>query len=132
MSYVPPGVTTQTLGPGTHQVFLVGLEQITQPDRLAKFNAQAVFVAKFKSVETAVEIDLVMKFSGSKADYYAGLNIDRLHLAAGLDAPAAGEVLDLENLKNLLDGIELQISVNDKGYANEVIVPIGATAEDTI
>jgi len=125
MSYVPPGVSTQTLGPGTHTVFLTDLKEITQPDRLAKFNAQAVFVATYKSVESAIEIDQVIKFNGSRADFYAGQTIDRLHLAAGLPEPAAGERLDLENLKNLLDGLELELVVNDKGYANEVIVPMG-------
>jgi len=123
MSYVPPGVSTVTLGPGQHQVFLIDLKQITQPDRLAKFSAQAVFVATYKSVETAVEIDQIIKFNGSRADFYAGQTIERLHLAAGLPEPAAGEALDLENLKNLLDGIELTLTVNDKGYANEIQVP---------
>ena len=132
MSYTPPGVSTQTLGPGVHQVFLKDLTQITQADRLAKFNAQAVFVATYKSVESAIEIDQIIKFNGGRADFYAGQTIDRLHLAAGLEAPTPGDDLDLENLKNLLDGIELTLVVNDKGYANEIYVPLGATSEDTI
>lgn len=123
MAYCPPNVSTQTLGPGTHQVYLTDLKEITQPDRLQKFNAQAVFVATYKSVESAVEIDQVIKFNGSRADFYAGQTIDRLHLAAGLPEPAPGEPLDLENLKGLLDGIEITLVVNDKGYANEIYVP---------
>jgi hypothetical protein len=132
MSYTPPGVSTQTLAPGTHQVWLTDLKQITQADRLQKFNAQAVFVATYKSVESAIEIDQIIKFNGSRADFYAGQTIDRLHLAAGLPEPQPGEPLDLDNLKALLDGIELQLVVNDKGYANEIYVPLGATSEDTI
>ena len=126
MAYLPPGVHPQTLTPGLHPVFLTDLEQITQPDRLAKFNAQAVFVAKFKSVQGAIPVDLGMKFRGTKGDYYAGLNGGGLHVAAGLDAPAPGENLDLENLKNLLDGVELTLEINDLGYgaaifANELL-----------
>ena len=123
MSYRPEGVSEVTLGPGTHLVFLTGIKRITDREKLAKFSAQAVFIATFKSVETAVDKDMIIKFSGAPADHYAGLNIDRLHLAAGLDAPAAGETLDLENLVNLLDGVELLLEVNDKGYANAVLVP---------
>lgn len=124
MSWTPPNVTTQTLGPGQHAVFLTDLKEITDPGKLAKFAAQAVFVASYKSVESAIEIDQIIKFNGSKADYYAGLSIDRLHLAAGLEAPAAGEALDLQNLKELLDGIEIQLVVNDRGYANEIVLPM--------
>jgi hypothetical protein len=123
MSYRPEGVSEVTLGPGTHPVWFTGIKQITDRDKLAKFSAQAVFIATFKSVETAVEKDLIIKFSGAAADHYAGLNIDRLHLAAGLEAPAAGERLDLVNLANLLDGVELLLEVNDKGYANAVMIP---------
>ena len=123
MSYRPEGVSEVTLGPGTHPVFLTGLKRITDRDKLGKFNAQAVFIASFKSVETAVEKDLIIKFSGAPADHYAGLNIDRLHLAAGLETPAAGEPLDLENLTNLLDGVVLTLEINDKGYANAVFAP---------
>ncbi|WP_257306268.1 hypothetical protein [Geothrix campi] len=124
MSWTPPNVTTQTLAPGQHAVFLTDLKEITDPQKLQKFAAQAVFVASYKSVESAIEIDQIIKFNGSKADYYAGLNIDRLHLAAGLEAPAAGEALDLQNLKELLDGIEIQLVVNDRGYANEIVLPM--------
>ena len=83
MSYRPEGVSEVTIGPGTHPVFMTGIKRITDRDKLAKFNAQAVFIASFKSVETAVEKDLTIKFSGAPSDHYAGLNIDRLHLAAG-------------------------------------------------
>lgn len=131
MSYVPPGVSTQTLGPGQHQVVLIDLKEITQPDKLAKFNAQAVFVATYKSVESAVEIEQIIKFNGSRADFYAGQTIDRLHLAAGLAEPAVGESLDLDNLKTLLDGVELLLEVNDKGYANGIQVS-DASGEDVI
>lgn len=124
MSYVPPGVSAQSnFGPGVHRVWFNGIKQITDPGKLAKFQAQALFIASFKSVETAAEIDLIIKFSGQKADYYAGLNIDRLHLAAGLPEPAAGESLDLDALTNALDGVELDLEVNDKGYANAVFAP---------
>lgn len=123
MSYRPEGVSEVTLGPGTHPVFMTGLKRITDRDKLAKFSAQAVFIASFKSVDTAVEKDLIIKFSGAPADHYAGLNIDRLHLAAGIDVPAPGERLDLENLVKLLDGVELLLEINDKGYANAVLIP---------
>ena len=123
MSYTPPNVTTQALGSGVHPVWMTNIKEIADPGKLAKFQAQALFIATFKSVETAQEIDLIIKFNGSKADYYAGLNIDRLHLAAGLPEPAAGEVLDLVALGNALDGVELQLEVNDKGYANAVFAP---------
>lgn len=130
MAYCPPNVSTQSLGTGTHSVFLADLKEITDTAKLAKFAAQAVFVASYKSVENAVEIDHVIKFNGSKADHYAGLNIDRLHMVAGLPAPTPGEPLDLENLKALLEGIEFQITVNDKGYVNDVLVPEGAGAAE--
>jgi len=127
MAYCPPNVTIQTLEAGTHSVFLTDLEEITDPSKLAKFNnAQAVFIATYKSTQTAIEIKHVIKFNGSKADFYAGLNIDRLHIVAGLPAPNPGDTLDLENLKALLDGIEFQITVNDKGYVNDVLLPEGA------
>ena len=67
MPYVPPGVTAQALTPGTHQVYLTGLKPIEDPAKLVKFAAQVVFIATYKSVETAVEIDSVIKFNGSKA-----------------------------------------------------------------
>lgn len=123
MAYVPPGVSHQSLGAGTHPVFLMDLKQITQPDRLQKFNAQAVFVASYKSAESAVEIDQIIKFNGSKADFYAGQTIDRLHLAAGLPEPVPGEALDLQDLKKRLDGVELLLEVNEKGYANAIHLP---------
>jgi hypothetical protein len=123
MSYRPEGVSEVTLGPGTHPVWLTGIKRITDRDKLAKFGAQALFIATFKSVAAAVEKDLIIKFSGERSDHYAGLNIDRLHLAAGLEAPAPGECLDLDNLYNLLDGVELLLEVNDKGYANAVMLP---------
>ena len=123
MSYVPPGVSTQTMGPGTHPVFLTGIKEITDREKLLKFNAQVVYIATYKSVETPVEQDQVIKFNGSKADFYAGQTIDRLHLAAGLDEPAAGERLDLKNLAELLEGVELMVEVNDHDYINAVLVP---------
>ena len=123
MSYVPPGVSTQNMGPGTHPVFLTGIKEITDREKLLKFNAQVVYIATYKSVETAVEQDQVIKFNGSKADFYAGQTIDRLHLAAGLEEPAAGERLDLKNLAELLEGVELMVEVNDHGYINAVLVP---------
>ena len=122
MSYLPPGVSTQTLGPGTHPVFLTGLKELPR-DKVGKFNAQVVYIASYKSVESAIEIDQVIKFNGSKADFYAGQTIDRLLLAAGLEEPAAGERLDLDNLAQLLDGIELLLEVNDRGYANAILIP---------
>ena len=57
MSYRPEGVSEVTIGPGTHPVFMTGIKRITDRDKLAKFNAQAVFIASFKSVETAGGID---------------------------------------------------------------------------
>ena len=120
MSYTPPNVSTKSLGTGTHNVFLTDLKEITDPGKLAKFSAQAVFVATYKSVEGAIEIDHVIKFNGSKSDHFAGLNIDRLHLAAGLSEPIPGEPIDMENLKALLEGVELLLEVNDKGYTSNV------------
>lgn len=131
MSYVPPGVSTQALGPGTHVVCLTEIKEITDPAKLAKFNAQAVFVATYKSLEGCIEIDQVIKFTGSRADFYSGQTIDRLHLAAGLPEPAAGEPLDLDLLNQRLDGITLALEVNDKGYANAIQVP-EPIGEDTI
>lgn len=123
MSYVPPGVSTQSLGPGTHAVCLTNIKEITDPDKLAKFNAQVVFIATYKSIESCREIDHVIKFTGSKGDFYAGQIIDRLHLAAGLPEPAAGERLNLDLLNQHLDGVTLTLEVNDKGYANDIQVP---------
>lgn len=130
MSWTPAGVTPRTLEAGQHSVWLTDLKEITDPGKLAKFQAQAVFVATYKDTATAISIDQVIKFNGSKADFYAGQTIDRLYQAAGLPEPEAGETLDLENLKNLLDGVELLLEVNEKGYANAIIVPMGA--EETI
>ena len=123
MSYVPPGVSNQTMGPGYHPVVLVDLKQITDPAKLQKFSAQAVFVATYKSLDTAVEMDQIIKFNGSKADFYAGQTIDRLHLAAGLPEPTPGEPLDLSTLQIRLDGVGLTLEVNDKGYANGISIP---------
>lgn len=132
MSYVPPGVSTQSnFGPGVHRVWFNGIKHITDPGKLAKFQAQALFIAEFKSCETAAEIDLIIKFNGQKSDYYAGLNIDRLHLAAGLPEPAAGESLDLAALAAALEGIELDLEINEKGYANAVFAP-EVQSEDVI
>lgn len=125
MSYVPPGVSAQSMGPGSHTVVLTNLTQITDPAKLVKFNAQAVFVATYKSLESATEMDQIIKFNGSKADFYAGQTIDRLHMAAGLPEPAPGEPLDLANLQIKLDGVELTLEVNDKGYANGITVNVG-------
>ena len=76
-----------------------------------------------KSLATGGEIDLLIKFNCSKSDFYAGQNIDRLHLAAGLPEPAAGEALDITTLLTRLDGVPFLLEVNDKGYANSIIVP---------
>ena len=95
MTYCPPNVSAQTLAPGVHEVYLMGMKPITDPGKLAKFQAQAVFIATYKSTDTAVEIDSVIKFNGSRADFYAGQTIDRLHMVAGLPEPAAGETLDI-------------------------------------
>ena len=126
MPYVPPGVTAQALTPGTHQVYLTGLKPIEDPAKLVKFAAQVVFIATYKSVETAVEIDSVIKFNGSKADFYAGQTIDRLHLAAGLPEPAAGEALDLSALLIAIDGRPFFLEINEKGYAQGIMVPTTA------
>jgi len=130
MPYVPPGVSIQSLTPGIHEVVLTDLKQITDPAKLAKFNAQAVYVATWKSLENAVEIDQVIKFNGSKSDYYAGLTIDRMCLAAGLEEPTPGEPLNVDVLKAELDGVTVLLEVNDKGYANGIQVPMSATGTD--
>ena len=131
MSYCPPGVSSQTLGTGQHPVYLVAMKEITDPEKLKKFSAQAVFVATYQSVADATEIDQIIKFSGSKADFYAGQTIDRLHLAAGLPEPVPGEPIDLSALQIALSSVELILEVNEKGYANGIIVP-EPLGEDTI
>lgn len=123
MAYCPPNVKPNTLGAGQHPVYLVGMKEITDPEKLKKFSAQAVFVASYQAVEDATEIDQIIKFNGSKADFYAGQTIDRLHLAAGLPEPVAGEPFDLSALQIQLSGVELLLEVNEKGYANGIIVP---------
>lgn len=99
------------------------MKEITDPEKLKKFSAQVVFVATYQSVENATEIDQIIKFNGSKADFYAGQTIDRLHLAAGLPEPTPGEPIDLSALQIALSGVELLLEVNDKGYANGITVP---------
>jgi len=123
MPYVPPGVSAQTLAPGTHEVYLTGFKPIDDPAKLAKFQAQAVYIATYKSVESAIEIDQVIKFNGSRADFFAGQTIDRLHLVAGLPEPAAGEVLDIFALLIKIDGQPFFLEINDRGYANSISVP---------
>lgn len=123
MAYCPPNVKANTLGQGQHPVYLVAMKEITDPDKLKKFSAQAVFVATYQSTEDATEIDQIIKFSGSKADFYAGQTIDRLHLAAGLPEPVPGEPFDLSALQIALSGVELLLEVNDRGYANAICIP---------
>ena len=123
MTYCPPNVSAQTLAPGVHEVYLMGMKPITDPGKLAKFQAQAVFIATYKSTDTAVEIDSVIKFNGSRADFYAGQTIDRLFLAAGLEVPATGEELDLTTLLTSIDGQAFSIEINEKGYVQSVILP---------
>ena len=130
MSYCPPGVSIQSLSAGTHSVFLMDLKPILEPAKLAKFCAQVVYIATYKSVDTAIEIDSVIKFSGSKADFYAGQTIDRLHLAAGLPEPTPGEELNLSDLLVGLSGVEFLVEVNDKGYVQQIIVPLAGTGTD--
>lgn len=127
MSYVPPGVTKEALNTGTHSVTLVDLKEITDPGKLQKFSAQAVFVATFKSLANAIEIDHIIKFNGSKSDFYAGQNIDRLFLAAGLPTPTPGEPIDVPALTVALSGVELLLEVNDRGYAQTILVPMAST-----
>ena len=122
MSYCPPYVNNSALSAGTHECFLVDIKEITDPNKLAKFSAQAVFVATYKSIEKAIEIDHIIKFSGAKADFYAGQNIERLHLAAGLPEPLAGDPLDLQALKDALAGRTFNVEVNYKGYANNILI----------
>lgn len=130
MPYVPPGVSAQALAPGTHEVYLTGFKPIDDPAKLAKFAAQAVFIATYKSVETGVEMDQVIKFNGSKSDFYAGQTIDRLHMVAGLPEPAAGETLDISALLIAIDGRPFLLEVNAKGYAQEITVPAAAGGEE--
>jgi len=122
MAYCPPNVKPQTLAAGQHPVYLVDLKEL-DPSKLANFKAQAVFIAKYQTVADATEIEQAIKFNGSRADFYAGQTIDRLHIAAGLPEPAPGEPLDLSALQIALSGVELILEVNDKGYANGVLVP---------
>jgi len=122
MSYVPPGVKPQGLSQGQHPVYLVEMKELDH-SKLAAFKAQAVFIAKYQAVDDATEIEQVIKFSGTKADFYAGQTIERLHLAAGLPEPIPGEPIDLSALQIQLSGVELLLEVNDKGYAQGIIVP---------
>jgi len=122
MSYVPPGVKPQGLIQGQHPVYLVEMKELDH-SKLAAFKAQAVFIAKYQAVDDATEIEQVIKFSGTKADFYAGQTIERLHLAAGLPEPIPGEPIDLSALQIQLSGVELLLEVNDKGYAQGIIVP---------
>ncbi len=127
MTWTPPGVSIQSLAPGTHQVVLTKLQQVDDPAKLAKFGAQAVFIATWKSVENAIEIDHVIKFTGSKADYYAGLNIERMCAAAGLPDPTPGEPLNVDALAAELEAVSLLLEVNEKGYAQTILIPHAAT-----
>lgn len=130
MPYVPPGVSIQSIASGIHEVTLTDLKQITDPAKLAKFSAQAVYVATWKSLESAIEVDQIIKFNGSKGDYYAGLTIDRMCMAAGLPEPIPGEALNVDTLKAELDGVTVLLEVNDKGYPNGIQVPMAATGTD--
>jgi hypothetical protein len=120
MSWRPAGVTTQTLGPGGHSVYITNIKQITEPDKLAKFSAQAVFIVTCKSIDNGIEKDLILKFDGSGRDHYAGLNIERLHQAAGFDALAEGDPLNLNALMDALKGVPMMLEVNDKGFPNAI------------
>ena len=122
MAYTPPNVKPQTLATGQHPVYLVEMKEL-DPSKLANFKAQAVFIAKYQAVADATEVEQVIKFNGSRADYYAGQTIDRLHLAAGLPEPIPGEPIDLSALQIALSGVELILEINDKGYANGILVP---------
>lgn len=122
MAYCPPNVKPQTLAQGQHPVYLVEMKELDH-SKLAKFQAQAVFIAKYQTVADATEIEQIIKFNGSRADFYAGQTIDRLHLAAGLPEPVPGEPFDLSALQIALSGVELILEVNEKGYANGIIVP---------
>jgi hypothetical protein len=130
MSYVPPGVKPQTLGQGQHPACLVEMKELDS-SKLANFKAQAVFIAKYQTLEDATEVEQVIKFNGSRADFYAGQTIERLHLAAGLPEPIPGEPIDLSALQIQLNGVELLLEVNEKGYVNGIVVP-EVLSEDVI
>lgn len=123
MSYLPPGIHSSSFEPGIHKVTLVEFGTITKADTLSRLGAKVAYKATFKSLDTAAEIDLLIKFNESKADFYAGQNIDRLFLAGGLPEPTPGEALDLTAMVMALNGKEVSIEVNDKGYANSVLLP---------
>ena len=120
MSWRPAGISAQTLAPGSHQVYVTNIKQITEPDKLAKFQAQAVFIVTCKSIDNGIEKDLILKFDGSNRDHYAGLNIERLHQAAGFDVLAEDDPINLQELQDALHGIPMMLEINDKGYPNAI------------
>lgn len=130
MPYVPPGVPASTFSPGIHEVVLVEFKLITSAGTLGKLGARVAYKAVCKSLETAVEIDLLIKYNGSKGDYYSGLNIDLLHLVAGLEAPTSETPLDITALVTHLSGVPFLLEVNDRGYANSIILPEASTGTE--
>lgn len=132
MAYVPPGVSNQSFAPGVHAAIVVDFKQILDPAKLAKFNAQVVYIATYRNPDTATEIDQVIKFNGTKADFYSGQTIDRLHMAAGMDEPAPEVALDVPFLAGALSGANVLVEVNDKGYVNGIQVPMSAASGDDL
>lgn len=130
MPYLPPGVPASTFAPGVHQVILAEFGTITKPDTLSKLGAKVAYKATFKSLETAAEIDLLIKFNGSKSDYYAGLNIDRLFAVAGLPEPVPGTALDISAMVLALNQKNILIEVNDRGYAQGIVIPESVTTTE--
>jgi len=128
MPWTPPGVQTKSLAPGQHQVYVVDLKEITDPDALAKFLAQYVLIVMCHAIDDGTEADLIIKFSGSRFDLFAGLNVERLHQAAGIDVPDDQTPINPKALLAALRGVPMMLDINDKGFAS-TIAPIEMNEE---
>jgi hypothetical protein len=112
MSFCPPGVTPAAdFGNGVHNAcILVKFEQVNKP---AAFNASVVYKAVYRDTESGAEVDDVIKFDGSKRDYYAGLRVERLHAIIGAELPPDDHHPDFKNLLDLSDGLFFTVEMSE-------------------
>ena len=121
MSFTPPGVTPSVdFGVGVHACILTDFKQAKSPE---KFSASVVYIATYRDTESGAEKDDIIKFDGSKRDYYAGLRVERLHAIFGAELPPDGHHPDFKNILDLAEGIFFTVEIdetssNGKTYLN--------------
>jgi hypothetical protein len=122
MSFTPPGVVAAApFGAGVHaSCILVKIDQVKKPEA---FKASVVYIATYRDTESGAEIDDIIKFDGSKRDYYAGLRVEHLHAIIGAELPPDGHHPDFKQLLDLSDGLFFTVEMeetqsNGKTYLN--------------